>query len=351
MSSKNPFCTDSLYFIAEIGVNHNGSVSRAKEMIDIAEKAGADAVKFQSYVAEASVTDQEEKVEYQAKNTEERESQLEMLRRYELSHEDHFNLISYCDGKNIDFLTTVSTIESIDKIKDLKLPLLKIGSPDLNNYPSIDYILDLETPLIISTGMADITEVRECYDFINERRNDIEIAFLHCVSDYPANTEELNLKSIQTMKEEFSVPVGFSDHSKHPEIPGIAVGFGATIIEKHFTLDKTLKGPDHQASLEPSELDRAITLSRLAMKASGNGIKEPAPSELENRSKVRRSIHMTSDIQPGDIISKDDIRICRPAAGLEPKYWKSVIGSIATKSLSAGEPLTDDSVRDSLKSI
>ncbi|MFP8953869.1 N-acetylneuraminate synthase family protein [Natrialbaceae archaeon A-arb3/5] len=348
MSNKNPFNPNSVYFIAEAGVNHNGSVPRAKRMIDIAEDAGADAVKFQSYVAEASVTDQEEKVKYQAQNTQKSESQLEMLRKYELSYEDHCELISYCDGKNIEFLTTVSTIESINKVKDLDIPVFKIGSPDLNNYPSLEYVLELETPLIISTGMSNIDEVTECFKFIKEKNSNLNVAFLHCVSDYPANIEELNLKSIQSIREKTSVPVGFSDHSVYPEIPSIAVGFGATIIEKHFTLDKTLEGPDHQASLEPSELEQAITLSRLAMKASGDGIKEPTPSELENRSKVRRSIHVTSDIEPGDIIRKDNIRICRPATGLEPKYWESVINTPAARSLSAGDPLTRESVNDSL---
>lgn len=351
MNSNHPFETESVYFIAEAGVNHNGSISRAKQMVDVADDAGADAVKFQSYVAEASVIEKEDKVGYQEENTEDSESQLEMLKKYELSVEDHKELISHCDDKEVDFLTTVSTIESVDKIKKFELPLLKIGSPDLINYPSLEYILDLDTPLIISTGMAYMDEVKECYEFIRKRNDSIELAFLHCVSDYPANIDELNLRAIRSMKEKFSLPIGFSDHSTHPETPSIAVGYGATIIEKHFTLDKTLEGPDHQASLEPSELDRSISLCRLAMEAAGDGIKVPTPSELENRSKVRRSIHVTTDIGIGEVFSSDKLRICRPADGLEPKYWDNVIGSTAMKSLSSGDPLTKDSVKDTLNTM
>lgn len=345
MSTGDPFDPEDVYFIAEAGVNHNGSVERAIEMIEVAEDAGADAVKFQSYVAEASVTEDEQKVDYQAENTDEAESQLEMLRRYELSHDDHETLIESCADLDIDFLTTVSTIESVDKIQDFDLPLLKIGSPDLNNFPSLEYILELNVPLIISTGMAYMDEVVETYDFIRDRTEDLDIAFLHCVSDYPADPSELNLRAIETMRNRLSCPVGFSDHTLQPETPSIAVGAGATIIEKHFTLDKSLEGPDHDASLEPSELDRAVSLVRLANEELGDGTKEPAPSEAESRTKVRRSIHTTTALTPGETINETDVRVCRPAEGLEPEYWDRVIGAEVTKSLEQGEPLREKCVR------
>ncbi|MDR5674225.1 N-acetylneuraminate synthase family protein [Halalkaliarchaeum sp. AArc-GB] len=345
MCCGNPFDPEEVYFIAEAGVNHNGSLERAKKMIDVAEDAGADAIKFQSYVAEASVVENEQKVKYQAENTDEMETQLEMLQRYELSRDDHEVLIKYCADSAIDFLTTVSTIESVNKIRDFDLPLLKIGSPDLNNFPTLEYVLELDVPLIISTGMSYMNEVLETYEFVRDRSEEHDIAFLHCVSDYPADPSELNLKAIETMRNQLSCPVGFSDHTIHPETPSIAVGSGASIIEKHFTLDKSLEGPDHEASLEPAELDRAISLVRLASEARGDGTKEPAPSEVENRTKVRRSIHTTTSLTSGDTIHESDIRICRPADGLEPKYWNQIIGTEVARSLESGEPLQEDHVQ------
>ena len=344
MPVRNPFDPETVYFIAEAGVNHNGSIKRAKEMIDVAADVGADAVKFQAYDAEASVQADESKVEYQDENTGEDESQLDMLKRYELNRDDHIKLRSYCDQKKIDFLTTVSTIESIDKIRGLNLPLLKIGSADLNNYPALEYVLELGIPLIISTGMSHMDEVIETQEFIDDINSGIDVAFLHCVSDYPAKPDELNLAAIQTMREELATEVGFSDHTICPEIPGVAIGAGATIIEKHFTLDRSLSGPDHQASLEPAELNDAISLSRLAKRSIGNGKKSPSESETKNRPKFRRSIHATTNLKKGAVIDKKDVRICRPAEGLDPKHWDQVIGAKLYHSIAAGDPLSEEHI-------
>lgn len=341
MAAQTPFDPETVYFIAEAGVNHNGSIERAKEMIDVAADSGADAVKFQAYVAEASVRSGEGKVDYQDENTDEDESQLDMLRRYELSKEDHVELRSYCNRRDVDFLTTVSTMESIDKIRGLDLPFLKIGSSDLNNHPAIEYVLELEIPLIISTGMAYMDEIIETQELIESTRPDLDIAFLHCISDYPTDPNELNLAAIRAMREELSTEVGFSDHTVRPEIPSVAVGAGATIIEKHFTLNRNLPGPDHEASLEPHELDKAVSLVRLAEQSLGDGKKRPSKSEIENRPKFRRSIHATTHLEKGDIIDESNIRVCRPAEGLDPKHWERVIGTELRRSIAAGDPLSE----------
>ena len=344
MEQNSPFSEGELYFIAEAGVNHNGSVTRAKKMIDIAEDAGADAVKFQAYVAEASVTASEEKAEYQKKNTDRDESQLEMLRKYELSREDHADLQSYCENKDIDFITTISTIASINKIKQLDLDILKFGSPDINNFPSLKYAAKLNTPLIISTGMSYMEEVDKAVEYIRKHNAEIELALLHCVSNYPADPEELNLRVIRKMEDQYSLPVGFSDHTTQPETPAIAVGFGAKIIEKHFTLDKNLPGPDHSASLGPTELKEAIRLARLAFSMRGVEEKKPTLSEKEKRPKIRRSIHANLNIEQGSVISEDSIRVCRPADGIPPTQYQEVIGSKALTEIESGEPITENKV-------
>lgn len=334
---------DGVYFIAEAGVNHNGSLETAEKLVDAAADAGADAVKFQTFSADRLVTKNATKAEYQTETTGEG-SQYEMLKRYELDRSDHDRLMRYCDERDITFLSTPFDTESADMLSDLGVPAIKVGSGELDNHPLLEYVATLDLPLIVSTGMGTMDEVSAAHDVIRSVNPDIEVAFLHCTSSYPCPVTDVNLQAMETMMDELDVPVGYSDHTTLPETPAFAVAAGAAIVEKHFTLDSSLPGPDHKASLEPPELTRTVELVRTAFQSRGSGTKEPTKRELENRVVARKSLHAARHISAGTKLTPPDLKIVRPADGCSPQKYDAVIGAVAVDDLDEDEPLTADNL-------
>lgn len=314
--------------IAEAGVNHNGDMNIAKKLIDAAAEAGADYVKFQTFKAENLVTKAAKKAEYQKKNTDEpMESQFEMLKKLELSIEQHHELISYCKIKNIQFLSTAFDLESVDLLDLLGMPLFKIPSGEITNLPYLIKIGKLNKKVIVSTGMCVMSEINDAIEALLKSgtyRNNISV--LHCTTDYPTPFEDVNLSAMLSIKEELNINVGYSDHTVGIEVPVAAVAMGATIIEKHFTLDKNLPGPDHKASLEPEELKSMVKAIRNIEIAIGHGIKKPSESELKNRMIARKSIHFAKILSKDHIICEDDLIMKRPGDGISPMLINDVIG-------------------------
>lgn len=329
----------SPFFIAEAGVNHNGKIETAKELIDIAARAGADAVKFQTFSADRLVTPDAEKADYQTETTGDG-SQYEMLKRYELDREAHELLIEYCNQKEITFISTPFDRQSADMLHSLGVSAIKLGSGELNNLPLIKHVAKLDIPLIVSTGMGTLEEVSDAYEAIQSANPDSEVVFLHCTSTYPCSLEDVNLRAMETIKKALDVPVGYSDHTVLPETPALAATAGACVLEKHFTLDSTLPGPDHEASLEPNELNKAIDLVNIAAQIRGNSEKQPTTSELENLKTVRKSLHAASDLSSGTFLEDRDVNIIRPAEGLSPKHYESVIGKELANDLKQGDPIS-----------
>ena len=319
--------------IAEAGVNHNGDIRLAKRLIDAAAEAGADYVKFQTFLAEKLVGKDAEKAAYQkANSTDKEESQLMMLKRLQLSQNDHLELIRYCGSKQIKFLSTAFDLESIDFLFSLDLDLFKIPSGELTNYPYLKKIAALGKPIVLSTGMADMKEIQESFNvLVDSGASPDNITILHCNTDYPTAYSDVNLKAMQTIRKTFNTPVGYSDHTLGIEIPIAAVALGATIIEKHFTLDNQMEGPDHKASLEPEALKAMISAIRHIEVALGHGRKEPSQSELKNKIMARKSIVASKTIKKGTRFSEDNITTKRPGHGISPMLWEQVIGTIATK--------------------
>lgn len=329
------------YFIAEAGVNHNGDLELAKDLVDVAAEAGADAVKFQTYNTEELATESAPKADYQQETTGE-ENQLEMLRRYELDRVDHEELVDYCDNRGVTFLSTPFDERSADLLADLGVPTFKIGSGELDNYPLLEHVAGLGKPMIVSTGMGTMDEVLAARDRILAVAPDRELAFLHCTTAYPAPIDSVNLAAMQTMDEALDTPVGYSDHTTKVEIPGLAVAAGACIVEKHFTLDNDLPGPDHGASMEPDELTRAVSLVRTARTARGDRKKAPTTVETDNRDVIRKSVHAANALESGTMIERTDLKVARPANGLPPSELENVVGSRLTSDLTAGDPITSD---------
>ena len=327
---------EPVFIIAEAGVNHNGDMELAKKLIDVAAEAKADAIKFQTFKAEHVVTKTAQKASYQIKNTRSNESQYEMIKKFELTEEEFKELYNYAKKKSIIFLSTPFDFESVDFLNELGIPAFKVSSGDLTNIPFLEYIAKKEKPIILSTGMGTIGEVEEAVNAIKEMGNE-NLILLHCVSNYPAKIESLNLRAIKTLKGTFKLPTGFSDHSLGIYAPIAAVALGAVVIEKHFTLDKKLPGPDHKASLDPDELKEMIKTIRLIEKALGNGIKKPTVEEEEIKKVVRRSIVAKVEIPKGTTITKDMITFKRPGVGLLPKYIKYIIGKKARRKISIDE--------------
>ena len=329
------------FIVAEIGVNHNGNVKLAKKLIDEATKAGVDAVKFQTFKAENVVTQRAGKAEYQ--KTSEEESQHKMLKRLELSEEDFKELAHYAKEKNIMFLSSPFDKESVDLLYELDVPAFKIGSGEITNFPLLKYIAKKGKPIILSTGMATLGEVEEAVKII--RSNGAEdIVLLHCVTSYPAKVEDVNLRAIKTLECAFKLPVGFSDHTLEITIPIAAVAFGAAVIEKHFTLDRNLPGPDHRASLEPHELREMVKAIRDVEKALGDGIKKPTPEEEKIKKVLRKSIVAKKDMPKGTIITRDMVGIKRPGTGIPPKYIKKIIGAKVKEDIGKDEIIRWDDV-------
>ena len=330
------------FIIAEAGVNHNGDIELAKKLIDVASESGADAVKFQTFKAEKVVAKDTPKAEYQTKNTGTNESQYEMIKELELTEDDFYELYKYSKNKNIMFLSTPFDFESADYLNEL-MPLFKISSTDLNNLPFLEYIAKKKKPMILSTGMGTLGEVEEAINTIKEAGND-DIILLHCITNYPTSFESLNLNAIKTLKEAFKLPTGFSDHSLGIYAPISAVSLGAVVIEKHFTLDKNLPGPDHKASLSPEELKEMVSAIRLIEKALGNGIKRPTPEEEKIKKVARRSLVANVNIPKGATIKKEMVAIKRPGIGIEPKYLNEIIGRRVKRDVKKDEVLKWDSL-------
>ena len=322
----------SVYIIAEAGVNHNGNVELAKEMIAVASEAGADAVKFQTFCAEEEISVFAPKAAYQKDTTGAEESQLDMVKKLELSFEEHQELVVCCRQKQIQFLSTPFDLQSIDWLLALGLERFKIPSGEITNLPYLRKIGGLRKDLMMSTGMADLGEIEDALFVLTEAGTPKErITILHCNTEYPTPMQDVNLRAMLTIQQAFGVNIGYSDHTLGLEVPIAAVTLGARVIEKHFTLDRQLPGPDHRASLEPNELGEMVTVVRNIECALGTGIKRPSPSERKNMVIARKSIVARLAIRQGDIFTDENITVKRPGSGINPMEWDAVIGTRAIR--------------------
>ena len=323
---------NKVFIVAEAGVNHNGDINLAKKLIDIAAKAGADAVKFQTFKTELCVSKNAKKASYQEENTGKEESQFDMIKKLELNENMHKELIAYCKQKNITFLSTPFDSDSIKLLDELGLSTFKIPSGEITNLPYLRQIGGLNKKIILSTGMANLGEVEAAIDVLvksgTKREN---ISLLHANTQYPTPMEDVNLKAMITLKNAFGLEVGYSDHTLGIEVDIAAVAMGAKIIEKHFTLDKNMPGPDHKASLEPGELSAMVRAIRNIELALGDGLKHFSKSESENIKIARKSIVAKRDIKKGEIFSEQNICVKRPGDGINPMRWDEVIGQISQK--------------------
>ena len=320
------------FIIAEAGVNHNGNIETAKKLVDVAVEAGSNAVKFQTFKAEKMISKFAQKAEYQYKTTDKNETQLEMVKRLELDTNAHKELIGYCREKGIMFLSSPFDLESIELLNKLDLEMFKIPSGEITNLPYLRKIGSLKSDIIISTGMADLQEVGQALDILVESGTSKDnITVLHCNTEYPTPFEDVNLLAMNTIKEAFNVNVGYSDHTIGIEVSIAAVVLGASVIEKHFTLNRNMEGPDHKASLEPHELKAMVKAIRNIEKALGYGIKRPSPSELKNKHVVRKSIVAGKDIKKGECFADENIAAKRPGTGISPMKWDNVIGRKAIR--------------------
>jgi N,N'-diacetyllegionaminate synthase len=319
--------------IAEAGVNHNGNLDLAKQLVDIAADAGADFVKFQTFKASRLVTQNALKAEYQLSTTSKNQSQFEMLNQLELTEEMHESLIAYCKKKKIGFFATAFDIQSLDYLNKLGLDRFKIPSGEITNLPYLRHISSFGKPLILSTGMSTLHEIENALKVLEEnsvsRKN---ITVLHCNTEYPTPMEDVNLKAMCTIRDTLGVEVGYSDHTLGTEVAIAAVTLGATVIEKHFTTDRNLQGPDHKVSLEPTELKNMVSSIRNIEKALGSNIKQPSQSELKNKYIVRKSLVAIQPIQTGEFFTKENIAPKRPGTGVSPMHWDRVIGQVANRS-------------------
>mgnify|MGYP006282697363 CR=1 FL=1 len=331
------------FFIAEAGVNHNGELDLAKDLIDAAADAGADAVKFQTFSAEELVADDAPKAAYQVESTGDG-SQYDLLRELELDRAAHVELMEYAETCGITFLSTPFDPPSADLLDDLGVPAIKLGSGELDNHPLLEHVAGLGRPLIISTGMATKDEIEAAREVLVSVDPEINLAFLHCTSSYPCAVSDVNLRAIQSMADRLPDPVGYSDHTTRPELPALAVAAGAHIVEKHFTIDNSLPGPDHAASLEPDELQEAARLVEMAHTALGDPEKRPQPSELDTKKVARKSLRAAADLPVGTTIDESDIWIARPADGLSPRHFDEVIGATVTDAVCGGDPLTEENL-------
>jgi len=329
--------------IAEAGVNHNGDIETAKRLIDVAAAAGVDYVKFQTFKAERLVSPSAQKAKYQIDNDISKDdSQLKMLKKLELSDNDHKELISYCKSKNISFFSTAFDEEGISYLSSLNFDMFKIPSGELTNYPYLKAIAKTRLPVILSTGMANLDEIEKSINvLVSYGTKKSEITVLHCNTEYPTPMIDVNLKAMLTIKEKLGVSIGYSDHTLGLEVPIAAVALGAKIIEKHFTIDRSLKGPDHKASLEPNELkEMVIAIRNIEMAISGNGLKEASLSEKKNIHIARKSIHLSKDLTSGSIINEQDIISLRPGDGICTMNWENIIGKKVNKDLKKFTKLT-----------
>ena len=321
-----------IFVIAEAGINHNGSVANARKMIAVASEAGADAVKFQTFKSEEVISKYAPKAEYQKATTGTEESQLDMAKKLELSKSEFEELACYCKGKKIIFLSTPFDFDSIDFLNELGLDTFKIPSGEITNLCYLRKIGGLGKKVILSTGMANLGEVGDALDIIVKAGcSKDNITVLHCNTEYPTPMKNVNLLAMNTIKKAFDVDVGYSDHTLGIEVPIAAAALGAKVIEKHFTLDKNMVGPDQRASLDPLELKSMVKAIRNVEKAMGDGIKRPSKSEQKNIPIVRRSIVAARNIQKGDLFTEDNLGVKRPGTGISPMLWDEIIGKRASK--------------------
>ena len=327
-----------VFIIAEAGVNHNGSLQLAKRLVDVAVDAGADAVKFQTFQADKLVSRGAQKAEYQKRTTAANESQYDMIKKLELDENAHRELVSYCQNKGIMFLSTPFDHESIDLLNDLEMQIFKIPSGEITNLPYLRHIGGLGKEVILSTGMSDLGEIEDALDAlmrvgIPKQR----VTLLHATSEYPCSTAEVNLRAMQTIQATFGVKVGYSDHTQGIEIPIAAVALGASVIEKHFTLDRAMEGPDHKASLEPDELHAMVTAIRNIEIALGDGMKRPTPGETKNKAVARKSLVASRMIKQGESFTAQNVTCKRPGTGVSPMRWDEVMGSTAPRDFAEDE--------------
>ncbi len=324
--------------IAEAGVNHNGDMNNAIKLIDVAVEAGVDYIKFQTFKTEKLVSKSAKKAEYQIQNTGGKEdSQYAMLKKLELSHQDHETLINYCKKKGIQFFSTAFDLDSLEYLKHIGLELVKIPSGEITNLPYLRKAAKLFSKVILSTGMSTMNDISAAVEvFRGEGVTDLTI--LHCNTEYPTPMEDVNLKAMLAIKDQFHTEIGYSDHTLGIEIPIAAVALGASVIEKHFTLDKTMEGPDHAASLEPADLINMVAAIRNVEKAmGGNGLKEPSPSEQKNIAIARKSIVAATNINKGEVLSERNLAVKRPGSGISPMSWDEVVGKIAIRNFDEDE--------------
>lgn len=324
--------------IAEAGVNHNGDIGLARQLIDTAARAGADLVKFQSFSADRLITTTAKKAEYQTKTTDGAESQHAMLRRLELSREMHAELIAHCALRSIPFFSTGFDTESVGMLAQLGLEFFKVPSGEITNLPYLRLIGGYGKPVIVSTGMSTLGDVEAAIDVLERAGTSRgRITVLHCNTDYPTAMADVNLRAMATIRDAFGVEVGYSDHTPGIEVAIAAVALGATVIEKHFTMDRSLPGPDHKASLEPAELVAMVAAIRNIEVALGDGIKRPTTGELANRPIVRKSIVASRAIRAGEIFGEDNLTVKRPGTGISPMRWDEFVGRAATRNYAADE--------------
>lgn len=329
------------FIIAEAGVNHNGSLELAKNLVDVAVEAGADAVKFQTFKADKLVSKGAQKANYQKQTTSAEESQHEMIKKLELDEAAHRELMHYCKEKQILFLSTPFDHDSIELLKNFGMLIFKIPSGEITNLPYLRHIGGIGKEVILSTGMSDLGEIEDALDVLVQSGVAKEkITVLHATTEYPCPMVEVNLRAMQTIRAAFTVKVGYSDHTQGIAVPIAAVAMGACVIEKHFTLDRSMEGPDHKASLEPDELKSMVQAIRLVERALGDGIKKPTKSELRNIKVARKSIVADRPIRKGEKLTESNLAIKRPGTGLDPMRWDEVIGTEAIRDFQPDETIT-----------
>lgn len=324
------------YIIAEAGVNHNGSIELAKNLVDKAKEAGADCVKFQTFKANQIVSKIATKADYQKKQTGSSESQHEMLKKLELSFDEFINLNNYCKEAGIEFLSTAFDFESIDFLNQLGMQVWKIPSGEITNLPYLIKIAKLNKKVILSTGMSTMREIEDAVNILKDHGAS-ELIILHCTTEYPTPYEDVNLNAMLAIKEKFGCEIGYSDHTMGIEVPIAAVALGAKVIEKHFTLDRNMDGPDHKASLEPSELKLMVDAIRNIELSMGTGVKEPTSSEKKNIAIARKSIVANQSIKKGEILTETNLTVKRPGNGISPMKWYEIIGSKAIRNFNEDE--------------
>lgn len=327
---------NKIFIIAEAGVNHNGDMETAQKLVDAAVAAGADAVKFQTFKAETLVCKDAKKAEYQMETTDRGESQFAMLKRLELTSDMHEKLMDYCEQKQIMFLSTPFDVESLHYLVNCGLAMIKIPSGEITNYPLLREAARSGKKIILSSGMSTLDEVRSAMEVLREN-GCLDLTVLHCNTEYPTPYKDVNLKAMCTMREALNIPVGYSDHTSGIEVAVAAAALGAEVIEKHFTLDRNMEGPDHKASLEPDELAEMVRAIRNIELALGDGKKEPSDSEKKNIAIARKSIVARCDIRAGDIFTEENLTAKRPGGGISPMEWNQVLNREAKRDFAADE--------------